>query len=160
MEFSLEQLRELITILDRTDIAELTLEAGEMRLNIRKSDKGSTVAPVVTPPAAVPVPAEAIAPSVAAPTTPVPAAELPAAKKLAEITSPMVGTFYRAPAPDESPFVEIGQVVRKGQVVCIIEAMKTMNEIEAEVAGRIVEIPVENAQPVEYGQVLVRLEPV
>jgi acetyl-CoA carboxylase biotin carboxyl carrier protein len=70
----------------------------------------------------------------------------------------MVGTFYRSPAPDEPPFVEVGEMVKRGQVVCIIEAMKLMNEIEAETAGRIAEILVENAQPIEYGQVLMRIE--
>jgi acetyl-CoA carboxylase biotin carboxyl carrier protein len=79
-------------------------------------------------------------------------------KKLIEITSPMVGTFYRSPGPDESPFVEIGDIVKKGHTVCIIEAMKLMNEIESEASGKIVEILVENTQPVEYGQVLMRIE--
>ena len=71
----------------------------------------------------------------------------------------MVGTFYTAPAPDEPPFVEVGDQVRKGQTVCIIEAMKLMNEIDTESSGRVVEILVENAQPIEYGQILMRIEP-
>jgi oxaloacetate decarboxylase alpha subunit len=75
------------------------------------------------------------------------------------IKSPMVGTFYRSPAPDAPPFVEIGQDIEPGQVICIIEAMKLMNEIKSEVAGRVVEIPIENGEPVEFGQVLFVIEP-
>ena len=81
-------------------------------------------------------------------------------KDLIEIKSPMVGTFYKAPAPDAKPYVEIGQIIRPGQVVCIVEAMKLMNEIEAESTGRIVEVLVENAKPVQYGQPLFLLEPI
>lgn len=78
---------------------------------------------------------------------------------LAEVTSPMVGTFYRAPAPDADPYVEVGDRVKVGQTLCILEAMKLMNELESEVAGTIAEILVENAEPVEYGQVLFRIKP-
>lgn len=81
-------------------------------------------------------------------------------KELIEIKSPMVGTFYKAPAPDAKPYVEIGQVIRPGQVVCIVEAMKLMNEIEAEMPGRVVEALVENAKPVQYGQPLFLIEPI
>ena len=80
-------------------------------------------------------------------------------KKGHVITSPFVGTFYRTPAPDQPPFVEVGSSVRKGQTLCIIEAMKLMNEIESEVGGKVAEILVENAQPVEFGQALFRIEP-
>ena len=80
-------------------------------------------------------------------------------KRLVEVPSPMVGTFYRAPAPGEAPFVEVGDRVRNGQTVCIIEAMKLMNEIEAEVSGQVMEILVQNGQPVEYGQPLMRINP-
>jgi len=83
----------------------------------------------------------------------------PKADNLVAIESPVVGTFYRAPAPDADPFVEVGSVVEPGQTVCIVEAMKIMNEIEAEVRGRVVEILVKNGQPVEYGQKLFLLEP-
>ncbi|HKJ02322.1 MAG TPA: acetyl-CoA carboxylase biotin carboxyl carrier protein, partial [Longimicrobiales bacterium] len=78
---------------------------------------------------------------------------------LVDITSPMVGTFYRAPAPDAPPYVEVGSKVSEGQTLCILEAMKLMNELECEVSGTVVEILVENAQPVEYGQVLFRVDP-
>ncbi len=79
---------------------------------------------------------------------------------LTEVKSPMVGTFYKAPAPDAKPYVEIGQMIKPGQVVCIVEAMKLMNEIEAEVAGRVVEVLVENTKPVQFGQALFLIEPV
>ncbi|HEY0095062.1 MAG TPA: acetyl-CoA carboxylase biotin carboxyl carrier protein, partial [Archangium sp.] len=94
----------------------------------------------------------------AAPAAPAPAK--PAEKAGQLITSPFVGTFYRTPAPDQPAFVDVGAVVKKGQVLCIVEAMKLMNEIEAEVSGRVAEILVQNGQPVEFGQALFRIEPV
>jgi acetyl-CoA carboxylase biotin carboxyl carrier protein len=161
VEFSLDQVRELVTILNKTDITELTLESGDVRLSIRKSETRVSTMPVVMPTSAVgsAVNSTAIEHTSISPvvhTTTV-ADSLPS-KKLIEITSPMVGTFYRSPAPDEAPFVEIGDTVKKGHTVCIIEAMKLMNEIESESSGKIVEILVENTQPVEYGQVLMRIE--
>lgn len=162
MEFSLEQVRELVTILNKTDITELTLESGDVRLSIRKSE--NRVAPTLVQSVPVSVstnPAIAAIDHAAGGTvthTTTIADSIPA-KKLIEITSPMVGTFYRSPAPDEAPFVEIGDAIKKGSTVCIIEAMKLMNEIDAESGGKIVEILVENTQPVEYGQVLMRVEP-
>jgi acetyl-CoA carboxylase biotin carboxyl carrier protein len=159
VEFSLEQVRELVTILNKTDITELTLESGDVRLSIRKSEN-RVVAPVAmtsTVSSTVPLTAiENTTASAVSHTTTI-ADSLPA-KKLIEITSPMVGTFYRSPGPDEAAFIEIGDIVKKGHTVCIIEAMKLMNEIESEASGKIVEILVENTQPVEYGQVLMRVE--
>ena len=109
--------------------------------------------PFAAPPAAVPL----VASIPAEPATPaVPAVD----PSLVEITSPMVGTFYRSPAPDESAFVEVGDRIQTGQTVCIIEAMKLMNELEAEVTGEIVAILVENAEPIEFGQPLMRVKPV
>ncbi len=156
MEFSLEQLRELVMILNQTDITELTLESGDLRLSIRKSE--TRVAPTVAQ--QIPAVVSAV-PTVAienVPTYSTTIADSLSTKKLIEITSPMVGTFYRSPGPDESSFVEIGDTVKKGSTVCIIEAMKLMNEIESESTGKIVEILVENNQPVEYGQVLMRVD--
>jgi acetyl-CoA carboxylase biotin carboxyl carrier protein len=164
VEFSLDQLRELVTILNKTDITELTLESGDVRLSIRKSE--NRVAPTLVQPHPIAVSANpaavatsdySAASSTVTHTTTI-ADSIPA-KKLIEITSPMVGTFYRSPAPDEAAFVEIGDTIKKGSTVCIIEAMKLMNEIDAESGGKIVEILVENTQPVEYGQVLMRVEP-
>lgn len=163
MEFNLDQLRELIAILNQTDISELTLESGDLRLNIRKSETKSAIVESAAPVATTSQPMSATVATVppAAVSTPSVSSPLEAspARKLIDITSPMVGTFYSAPAPDEPPFVEVGDRVSKGQTVCIIEAMKLMNEIETEASGRIVEILVENAQPIEYGQLLMRVEP-
>ncbi len=148
MDFNLEQLRELLKILNETDITELTLESGELRLSVRKGNSPIVAAPV----AAV---------STASPTPPPPIESpppVPDNRKLIDVVSPMVGTFYRSPAPDEPPFVEVGEVVKRGQTVCIVEAMKLMNEIEAESAGKIAEILVQNAEPIEFGQVLMRIE--
>jgi len=156
VEFSLEQVRELVTILNKTDITELTLESGDVRLSIRKSENRSAVALPASTATTQPAPNEAPIPVAAAHTITI-ADSLPT-KKLFEITSPMVGTFYRSPSPDESPFVEVGDTIKKGSPVCIIEAMKLMNEIECEASGKITEILVDNTQPVEYGQVLMRVE--
>ncbi len=147
MEFSWEQLRELILALNQTDIAEFSLEAGDWKLNIRKREQQvQEIAPKPAPSQGTPSPAE-------------PAPEpTPPHRKIVDIVSEMVGTFYRAPSPDDPPFVEVGDLVKRGDPVCIIEAMKLMNQIESEVSGKIVEILVENAQPVEFGQVLMRVE--
>jgi acetyl-CoA carboxylase biotin carboxyl carrier protein len=163
VEFNLDQLRELIAILNQTDISELTLESGDLRLNIRKSETKSVVvestAPVLTTSQPISATVATVPPvAVSTPSVSSPLETSPA-RKLIDITSPMVGTFYSAPAPDEPPFVEVGDRVSKGQTVCIIEAMKLMNEIEAEASGRIVEILVDNSQPIEYGQLLMRVDP-
>lgn len=167
MDFN--ELRELLTVINQTDIAEFTLKSGDFELVLRKGHSASDPAPsvetgsnagVAAPVAAPPALPSASAPAVvtsSAPTIPVTPPRM--ADRLVDIISPMVGTFYRSPAPDEAPFVETGERVRLGQTVCIIEAMKLMNEIEAEVAGEIVEILVSNGQPVEYGQVLMRVNP-
>jgi acetyl-CoA carboxylase biotin carboxyl carrier protein len=148
VELNFEELKELISILNQTDITELSLEFGDTRLNIRKSEK--TIVPVSQ---VVSVVHSDPAPIVSTPQSP------PSNKNLIDISSPMVGTFYRSPKPDEPAFVNKGDLVRKGQPVCIIEAMKLMNEIEADMDGRIVEILIDNAQPVGYGQVLMKIDP-
>ena len=119
---------------------------------------GAQVSPVHASSSSAPAPTAAR--SVAAPP---PSAPSPAAvpeKKGVVVSSPFVGTFYRTPAPDQPPFAEVGAVVKKGQILCIVEAMKLMNEIEAELGGKVTEILVENGQPVEFGQPLFRIEPV
>jgi len=146
------ELRELLAVINQTEITEFTLKSGDFELVLRKGSSSSAELP--------PLPK----PPVAQPPTPTPApaptpAHSPLASKLLEISSPMVGTFYRSPAPDEAPFVDKGDRVRIGQTVCIIEAMKLMNEIEAEIAGEVVEILVANGDPVEYGQILMRVSP-
>lgn len=155
MDFDLNQLRELLAMFNQTQITELNLKSGDFELTLRKGDQlSSEMRGLATPP-----PVSFSAP-VAPPTTEPPAVAPPTSnKKWVDITSPMVGTFYRSPAPDEPPFVEVGETVRRSQVVCIIEAMKLMNEIEAEANGQVMEILVQNGEPVEFGQVLMRINP-
>ncbi|HHW40714.1 MAG TPA: acetyl-CoA carboxylase biotin carboxyl carrier protein [Syntrophomonadaceae bacterium] len=160
-EMNVEDVKEFIRLIHEMDVNELHIETGSMKVNIRKGVfQGSPVAFEGT---AKSKPATECAPlsSSSAP-EPAPASEQVPAKRaanLVEVVAPMVGTFYRAPAPDAPPFVEVGSKVQKGDTLCIIEAMKLMNEIEAECAGEVVEILVENAEPVEYGQVLFLIAP-
>jgi acetyl-CoA carboxylase biotin carboxyl carrier protein len=162
MTIDFNELRELLAAIAQTDIAELTLKSADFELTVRKGIQAmptgdpTTIPRAVgapTPPATMPVvptsPPDAPASSVAVPQG--------GDKKWVDVKSPMVGTFYRSPAPDEAPFVEVGSRIRASQTVCIIEAMKLMNEIEAEVSGQVMEILVENGQPVEYGQPLMRI---
>lgn len=153
----LKELRALLKLMEGSDIEELEIERQGQRVRIRR--RGGNTMPAVGAPAPAPLPpAQAPLALQAAPA--LPAAPSPArAENLVTIESPMVGTFYRAPAPGAEPYVKEGQIVEKGSVLCIIEAMKLMNEIEAEVKGRIASILVENAQPVEYGQPLFLVEP-
>ena len=136
------------------------IERGGTKVRLAKTPP-MTAAPVaMAAPAAIAAPAPA-APAPAADAAPAPAAaEAPAsASNLIDVTSPMVGTFYRAPAPDAPSYVDVGGRIGEGDTLCIIEAMKLMNELESEVSGTVVEICVENAQPVEFGQVLFRVDP-
>ena len=141
-------------MLGESDIQEFRLEGDDFRLEIRRNLPGQAVmAPVMPAPVAA-----AVAPAAAEPASPPPAATA-TRSDLLEITAPMVGTFYRAPAPGEAPFIEVGNRIEVGQTVCILEAMKLMNELEAEVSGEVVEILVDNGTPVEFGQVLMRVRP-
>lgn len=149
----------LIQALDDSGVDSLEIERGGTRIKLSK-----------TPTLAGPMPAAmpALAPAAPSPTAsaPAPTEEESAAAEIAartsdleEITSPMVGTFYRAPAPDAPSYVEVGDRIASGDTLCIIEAMKLMNELDAEISGTIAEVCVENAQPVEFGQVLFRVDP-
>ncbi|HXY62334.1 MAG TPA: acetyl-CoA carboxylase biotin carboxyl carrier protein [Nitrospirota bacterium] len=154
---NLKEIKELIDMLKDTDISELEIERSGVKVRLRKGGD-VTLHPVMPrmeyPPAAI------VAPAIAE-------TQLPAAEKAAEpvtmnqskVTAPIVGTFYRSSSPDKHAYVEVGDIVKKGQILCIIEAMKLMNEIESETSGRIVQILVENGQPVEYGQPLFAIEP-
>ncbi|MEB3201056.1 MAG: acetyl-CoA carboxylase biotin carboxyl carrier protein [Synechococcaceae cyanobacterium] len=160
MHFDHDQLRELLALITSSDIQEFRLEGEDFRLEVRRN------LPAPQPTAVVQAPSLIAAPSAvpAAPAAPaVPSAPPPTAaavrSDLIEITAPMVATFYSAPAPGEPPFVAIGDRITAGQTVCILEAMKLMNEIEAENGGELVEILVENGTPVEFGQVLMRIKP-
>ena len=154
MQLDQDQLHRLLEVLGESDIQEFRLEGDDFRLEIRRNLPGQAVMAPVMP---APVTAAA-APAAATPASPPPAATA-TRSDLLEITAPMVGTFYRAPAPGEPPFIEVGNRIDVGQTVCILEAMKLMNELEAEVSGEVVEILVDNGTPVEFGQVLMRVRP-
>lgn len=161
-KMDLKEIKELIKLIGDTDITELNLESEGVKVSIKK---GSTPAPMALPVmgtvaevSAQPAPAVISAPVVkVSQETPSPTEAAPK-KNVQYIKAPMVGTFYRSPAPDAPSFVELGQMVKAEQTVCIIEAMKLMNEIEAEISGKVVEILVENGQPVEFGQPLFAVE--
>lgn len=153
MKFETEYIEKLAKVLAENDLTEISLEDGEQAITLRKDViVSSTPQVVASVPASAPAP---VATPVAQSSAP---AEVSPAKKGTPITSPMVGTFYKAPSPDSEPFVSVGSAVKQGDVVCIVEAMKMMNEIEAEVAGKVIEICVEDGQPVEFGQVLMYVE--
>lgn len=161
MAIDFQQIRELLAAIAQTDVTEFSLKSDAFELTVKKG--GGVAQPMivadtaVTPmPMAVPNPI-APPPVVIPETTPPPTVSTNT--NWVEVTSPMVGTFYRAPAPDEPPFVAIGDTVTPNQTVCIIEAMKLMNEIEAEATGKVMEILVENGESVEFGQPLMRIEP-
>jgi acetyl-CoA carboxylase biotin carboxyl carrier protein len=166
VSINFNELRELLSAIAQTDITELTLKSEDFELTVRKttpviSTPSIEVAPAIIPAGVVSSPTT---PSVSSSVTPVSEpleVSVPPApdKKWVAITSPMVGTFYRASTPDEPPFVQAGDLVSLGQTVCIIEAMKLMNEIEAEISGQVMEIVVANGEPVEYGQTLIWVNP-
>jgi len=156
----LKELKEILQILEEKEIAEFELEEEGMKLRIRKagpapSNHAGPPGPLSAAIATLPHPAVP-APRAAAPEPP-PAAEEEAG--LTVVKSPIVGTFYRTPDPNAPPFVNVGDRIRVGQVLCIIEAMKLMNEIEAEVAGEVVRIHHESGQPVQYGEPLFTIRP-
>ena len=152
-----EQLHRLLEALGDSDIQEFRLEGDDFRLEIRRNLPAQGVmAPVTPAPVAAAAPLAPVAPAEPAAAPPASAATR---SDLLEVTAPMVGTFYSAPAPGEPAFVEVGSRINVGQTVCILEAMKLMNELESEVGGEVVEILVDNGTPVEFGQVLMRVKP-
>jgi len=135
----IEELKKFIKFMDDNGLAELEIEEEGKRIRLKRNVAGS---PVVS----------------SAPL--VPSQEAKTSKEnVVEIKSPMVGTFYRAPSPGAKPYIEVGEIIKPGDVVCIVEAMKLMNEIKAEVGGKIIQIPIENGEPVEFGQNLFVIEP-
>ena len=163
MNLDHEELHRLLATLAESDINEFRLEGEDFCLEVKRNLGSSSDSIASTKK----IPAEEIDPpfsqpkieASSAPSTPPPS--VPGSRSdLVEVTAPMVGTFYRAPGPEEPPFVEVGSRIGVGQAVCILEAMKLMNELESEVSGEVVEILVENGTPVEFGQVLMRLKPV
>ncbi len=163
MNLDHEELHRLLATLAESDIQEFRLEGEDFCLEVKRnleissdsiaSNKKITSEDIDSPPPQSKIDALPV------PSTPPPS--VPGSRSdLVEVTAPMVGTFYRAPGPEEPPFVEIGSRINVGQAVCILEAMKLMNELESEVSGEVIEILVENGTPVEFGQVLMRLKPV
>ena len=184
MPLDFNEIRQLLATIAQTDITEVTLKSDDFELTVRKAASVSNSAlqtgsvglgavgsgltshppsaPSVVPPQAAMDTEQSrvfdnhpVAGGVPSSATVSPVME----QRLVDIPSPMVGTFYRASAPGEAPFVEVGDRVRSGQTVCIIEAMKLMNEIEAEVSGQVMEVLLQNGEPVEYGQPLMRINP-
>ncbi len=169
---SIKEIQELIKLIAKTELSEFKYEAGDVKLHIRGQSyvgkqlgaaPGSTPSIISVPaaPAYGPAPAPA-APAPAAPAAPAPApkaAEADDESRYVAVKSPMIGTFYRSPSPDKEAYVKVGDVIQKGDTVCIVEAMKLFNEIESEVSGKIVKMLVEDAQPIEYDQPLFLVDP-
>jgi len=161
----LKDIKVIVDLMKKNAVSEFEMEEGDFKIKLKRESgkprKGETVvvqeaAPMILPAAAA---APAAVPVAAAPAPAAPAAAPPPAPEGPEVKSPMIGTFYRSPSPDADSFVEVGSVVEPDTVVCIIEAMKVMNEIKAEVKGTIAEVLLEDGKPVEYGQALFRIEP-
>lgn len=157
LRMDIKEIKQIVDLMKRSDLTEFELEEKELKLRICRDGKNN--ATVVAAPTPV---VQAAAPAPAAEPAPSPASPAPAAEKdepgVSVIKSPMVGSFYRSPSPDSKPFVDVGTKVKPDSVVCIIEAMKVMNEINAEQGGTIVDILVENGQAVEYGQPLFKIK--
>ena len=155
---NIKDIKAIVDLMKKNAVSEFEMEEGDLKIKLRREPnerRKGEVGVMQEPPVIVHAPV--VAPSVPVQATPVPAPE-PVAEGL-EVKSPMIGTFYRRPSPDSDSFVEVGAAVEPDTVVCIIEAMKVMNEIKAEVKGVIAEVLVEDGKPVEYGQALFRIEP-
>lgn len=161
-----KELQELIDFIAKSGLNKVNIETEEFKISVQREPNTKQVmshsapAPVQHAPASAPAaaPAPQATPAAAAPAA-VPAAPAAASSNTEAIKAPMIGTFYRSGSPENPPFVSVGDVIEKGQVICIIEAMKLFNEIEAEQSGRVVKVMVENASPVEYDQPLFLIEP-
>ena len=166
MHLDHEELHRLLALLAESDIQEFRLEGEDFRLEVKRNIPGSFSSNndihqvVASQEAAQPVPSVKVEPLISSTPGDPPPPVASTRSEYQEVTAPMVGTFYRAPAPGEPVFVEVGSRINVGQTVCILEAMKLMNELESEVGGEILEILVENGTPVEFGQVLMRVKPV
>jgi len=145
---NIKKIKELIDLMNENDLSEIEVDEEGLRVKLSKKAHGA-IERIITP-----------VPQANSPAVPEAGTEPSVNRDAKEVKSPMVGTFYRAASPDEESYVEVGDVVNKGDVLCIVEAMKLMNEVKAEFGGRITEIPVENAEAVEFGQTLFIVEPV
>jgi oxaloacetate decarboxylase alpha subunit len=150
---NLKEIEEMIKLMNENKLSEIEIEKNGLKVRLKKED--NQIKQIIQN-----LPGESQGPQAGLQAPPEAAGEQAAPlKKLIEVKAPMVGTFYRAPAPDAEPFIEIGQEVKPDDTLCIIEAMKLMNEIKCEAKGRVLEILVENGHPVEYGQTIILLEP-
>jgi len=152
----IKEVQNLIKFVAKSGVSEVKIENKEFKLTIKNKPEYVTAAPVATQVAAAPAVAAApVAPAASAPA----ATEVEDTSKYITVKAPIIGTFYRKPSPDKPPFVEVGDAINDGSVVCIIEAMKLFNEIESEVSGKIVKVLVEDGSPVEFDQPLFLVEP-
>ena len=158
---NLKQIQDLIKFVSKSGVTEVSLETKEIKITIKTGNKSETVVTQVVPQIAAAPVAPAVVSAPAPQTVAEKAAEVKAGNEAKYITikSPMIGTFYRTPSPDKPTFVNIGDEIKLGKVICIIEAMKLFNEIESEVSGKIVKVLVDNASPVEYDQPLFLIDP-
>ncbi len=162
MSMDIKQIQDLIKFVAKSGVNEVAIEEKDFKITIKTAQEPTYVTASIpagmvaqsAPQVAAPAPATTNAPQ--APASPAPAEET---SKLVTIKSPMIGTFYRTPDPNKPPFVNVGDEISVGQVVCIVEAMKLFNEIESEVSGKIVKVLVDNAQPIEYDQPLFLVDP-
>ena len=164
MQLDHDELHRLLATLAESDIQEFRLEGEDFCLEVKRNLAQPSTNVLQTPVTQVDEPVKLTSQLISEPSiSSVPSSDPPSApgtrSDLVDITAPMVGTFYRAPSPDDSPFVEVGNRIAIGQTICILEAMKLMNELESEVTGEVVEIMVENGTPVEFGQVLMKVKP-
>ena len=165
MKLDHDELHRILATLADSDIQEFHLEGEDFLLDIKRNLPITQSITTVQQPTEVLQPKEVFTPVVPESVNPVasqssdPPSSPGSRSDFLEVTAPMVGTFYRAPSPDDPPFVDIGSRVAIGQTVCILEAMKLMNELESEVSGEVIEILIENGTPVEFGQVLMRVKP-
>ena len=155
----IKQIQELIKFVSRSGVNEVAIEQKDFKITIKTNQTPTVVHATVPAPVLTSAIPSAAAPQPVAPTEAKPAAATDDTSKYITIKSPMIGTFYRSSSPDKPSFVNVGDEVSTGKVICIIEAMKLFNEIESEVSGRIVKVLVENASPVEYDQPLFLVEP-
>ena len=154
----IKEIQELIKIFDKSNLGELALEKKDYKITLKTKEKETIVTTVAQAPVAYAAPVAQAAPQAAAPVAAAPAPAAAPVVSGAQIKAPMVGTFYRSAGPDKPAFVKPGDTVKKGQVICIIEAMKLFNEIESEVDGTIVKVLVDDASPVEFDQPLFIIE--
>lgn len=163
MSMDIKQIQDLIKFVSKSGVNEVSIEEKDFKITIKTNQEPTYItaaipAPTPTVPAAIPVttPATNVAPAQEVAPTAKPADD---SSRYIAIKSPMIGTFYRSSSPDKAPFVNVGDEVKAGQVVCIVEAMKLFNEIESDVSGKIVKVLLDNAQPVEYDQPLFLVDP-